>query len=198
MKILGVMRVAAMFLLPVTAAYAQSPQFPPKAGEEYEIRKSYETSEVTSDGGSGSSSGHDTLFERVIDVRADGIELEFDLPKNATSEQRAREWKFPARVLRPRHGPMQLLNRPELEARLGEWLKAAKWTREICGRWIFTWNAFRIECDPQSVIQIVESYDLTSADLREGALYKAIGARSPGTLARKSIGPNGATYAVEM
>jgi hypothetical protein len=194
MKSIGIMSVAVTFFM-VTAAYAQAQ---PKVGEEYEIRKSYETSEVRSDGGSGSSSGHDTLLERVIEVRPDGLELVFDLPKDATAQDRAREWKFPARVFKPSSGPMQLLNRPELEMRLENWLKAAKWTPEICGHWIFTWNAFRIDCDPQSVIPIIESYDLRSADLRDGASYKVTEARGPGTLARRSIGPDGAKFEAVM
>jgi hypothetical protein len=93
---------------------------------------------------------------------------------------------------------MQLLNRPELEARLEGWLKAAGWTRAVCGRWIFTWNAFRIECDPQSVIKILEALDLRSVDLREGASYQEAEARGPGTLTRKAAGPNGDTFAVAM
>lgn len=185
--------VAAALLFTGTAAHAQA-----KAGEEYEIRKSYETSEERSDGGSGSSSGHDTLLERVIAVRADGMELEFDLPKDATAEERAREWKFPALVFKPASGPMRLLNRAELEARLDDWLKRAKWTRAICGHWIFTWNAFRIGCDPQSAIEIIKSYDLTSLDLRDGASYWTIEARAPGNLARKSSRPDGATFAATM
>jgi hypothetical protein len=93
---------------------------------------------------------------------------------------------------------MRLLNRAELEARVEGWLKAAGWTRAVCGRWIFTWNAFRIECDPQSVIKTVEAFDLRTADLREGAPYQHIKARGNGTLTRKAAGPNGATFAVVM
>jgi hypothetical protein len=91
-----------------------------------------------------------------------------------------------------------LLNGPELEARVDDWLKAAGWNRIVCGHWIFTWNTFRIDCDPQSVIKTVESFDLTSADLREGAPYQDPEAHAPGTLARKPAGSGGAIFAVEM
>ncbi len=67
-----------------------------------------------------------------------------------------------------------------------------------CGHWIFTWDAFRIECDPQSVIKTVESFDLRSADLREGASYQEPGARGPGILARKAAGSDSAIFTVEM
>jgi len=192
------MATIAGLLLLASDTRGESPQSAPKVGEEYEISKRYETSQQTSDGSSGSSRGRDTILERVIGVREGGLELEYDLPKNATAEDRARSWHFPVRVFRPINGSMQLLNRPELEARVEGWLKAAGWTRAVCGRWIFTWNAFRIECDPQSVIKTVEAFDLRSADLREGAPYQETEARGPGTLTRKAAGPNGATFAVVM
>lgn len=189
--------IAALLLL-ANGARGESPQSAPKVGEEYEISKRYETSQQTSDGSSGSSRGRDAILERVIGVREGGLDLEYDLPKDATAKDRARSWQFPVRVFRPTNGSMQLLNRPELEVRVEGWLKAAGWTRADCGRWIFTWNAFRIECDPQSVIKTVEAFDLRSADLREGAPYQETEARGPGTLTRKAAGPNGATFSVVM
>ena len=191
------LRALAMALfLASFAACTVTPQSAPEVGEEYQISKSYETSE-TGDGSSGNSRGRDAIVERVIGVRADGLDLEYDLPKETTAEDRARSWQFPFRVFRPSSGPAQLLNRTELEARIDAWLKAAGWTREICGRWIFTWNAFRIECDPQSVIQIVEAFDLRSA-VREGASYQDSEARGPGTLKRTAVTPDGATFTAAM
>jgi hypothetical protein len=126
------------------------------------------------------------------------VELEYDLPKDATAEDRDREWKFPARVLRSPSGELRLLNRAALETRLEAWLKAAKWTRAICGRWIFTWNAFRIDCDPETVLKIIDTYDLTSVNLHEGAFYRAAGALEPGILQRRTDESNGVTYAATM
>jgi hypothetical protein len=196
----GVLLIAAFSALLMLANNARSepPQSAPKVGEEYEISKRYETSEQTSDGSSGSSRGRDVILERVIGVRDGGLELEYDLPKDATAEDRARSWQFPVRVFRPSNGAMQLLNGRELEARVDVWLKAAGLTRAACGRWIFTWNAFRIECDPQSVIKALEAFDLSSAVIREGASYQDIEARGTGTLTRKAAGPNGATFTVVM
>jgi hypothetical protein len=192
------MAIIVALLLAANNARGESPQSAPKVGEEYEITKSYETSQQTSDQSSGSSRGRDTILERVIRVREGGLELEYDLPKDTKAEDRARNWQFPVRVFRPSSGPMQLLNRPELEARVEGWLKAAGWTRAACGRWIFTWNAFRIECDPQSVIKTVEALDLRFSDLREGAPYREPEARGSGTLTRKAAGSNGETFAVAM
>lgn len=171
-EVMLVLAIIAAPFLPSSNARGASPQAAPQVGEEYEIIKKYETSQLSSDGGSGSSRGRDTLLERVIGVRDGGLELEYDLPKDATAADRARSWQFPVRVFRPTNGSMRLLNRPELEARVEVWLKAAGWTRAACGRWIFTWNAFLIECDPQSVIKMVEAVDLRVADLRDGAPYQ--------------------------
>ena len=189
--------VAALLVLG-SDARGESPQSAAKVGEAYEISKNYETSQRTSDGASGTSRGRDAIVERVLKVREGGLELEYDLTEDASAEDRARSWQFPVRVFRSTNGSMQLLNRPELEARLDGWLKAARWTRADCGRWIFTWNAFRIECDPQSVIQAVEVFDLRSADLRDGAPYQDAEARGPGRLKRTAVGPNGATFAVAL
>jgi hypothetical protein len=194
---LRLLAVTTALLLQTLAAHAQEPRPGSRVGDIYEIR-SERVSQSSGEGSSGSSHDVDGFIERVIAVHDAGVELEFDLPEDATAEDRARTWQFPARALRPLHGPLQLLNGSELEARLDRWLEAAGWTRAICGRWIFTWNAFRIECDPQSVIQGLERLDLASGDLREGAPYREAGARGPAVLRREARGSKGATFVVEM
>lgn len=134
----------------------------------------------------------------MIAIRGTGIVLEYDLSKEAKAEDRARYWQFPARVFKPSNRPMQLLNASELEARLEGWLKAAGLDRSVCGRWIFTWNAFRIECDPQSIIETIVAIDLRSHAFREGAAYQDAEALAPGVIARKAVGPNGAIFAVML
>src|SRR5256885_8993574 len=89
------MATIAGLLLLASDTRGESPQSAPKVGEEYEISKRYETSQQTSDGSSGSSRGRDTILERVIAVREGGLELEYDLPNNATAVDRARSWQFP-------------------------------------------------------------------------------------------------------
>jgi hypothetical protein len=205
MRQMPVISQAMLFMATITAlhlltndARGEPPQSESKVGEEYVISRKYETSQQISDGSSGSSRGRDVFLERVVKVREGGLELEYDLPKDATVEDRARSWQFPARVFRPTKGAIQLLNRPELEARIDIWLKAAKLSRADCGRWTFTWNAFRIECDPQSVIKTIEDFDLRYADLREGAPHHETGALGTGAFIRKAAGQTGATFAVEM
>lgn len=133
---------------------------PEMAGAVYEITRSYRTEGARSDGGSSSSSGRDTFTERVVAVRDDGVEAEFDLHPDAPAEARESQWQLPARVLKPAESPLRLLNADELQARLATWLAAAELTPEACGHWIFTWNAFKIECDPLSVLPMVEDFNL--------------------------------------
>lgn len=197
MKSIIVTAVLAALLLPACAARAQLSPPGARVGEVHELIKAYETSSETSEGSSGSSQGHDTLIERVIGLRPDGLELEYDLAE-ADPEARASYWQYPVRVFKPKSGALQLLNRAELESRVDRWLKKGKMTRAACGRWIFTWNAFRIECDPQSVIATLTSFDLRPSDLREGALHREAEALAPAPLTLKAAGPEGSIFAVEM
>src|SRR5690349_16872844 len=158
MKLIGFMGTIAALLLPAIGARAGAPPLAPQVGDTYEITMTRESAQQDSHGSSGSSHDKDTIIEQVIGLRADGLELEYDLPNTATADERARDWQLPARVFKPFGGPAQLLNGAELEARVEAWLKAAGWLRTVCGHWIFTWDAFRIECDPHSVLKIVESF----------------------------------------
>lgn len=185
-------------LWPMGTAFGAAPLYAPKVGDQYKITKSYETSSETSAGSSGSSSGSNALVERVIGAGEGGLELEYDLPYGASVEDRARTWRFPARVLRPSSGSMQLLNRIELEARVDVWLQAGGMTREACGRWIFTWNAFRIDCDPELVIETLNSFDLRAEHLIDGAPYDDVGAISSGTLRKKAAGEYPETFVATL
>lgn len=196
LKLIGLLGIVAVLLAPAAAARATALPLAPRIGDTYDIVLTRLSEQHDSHGSSGSSTDKDTIVERVIGVRADGLELEYDLPKDASADERAGHWEFPARVFKPSGGPAQLLNSPELEARVDSWLKAANWTRAVCGHWIFTWNAFRIECDPQSVLETIAAFDLRSGDIREGAPFQEPGALGTGTLVRKTSG--GAIFEVEM
>jgi hypothetical protein len=187
----------AALLLPACAAHAQPARPGPRAGDVYEITR---TADSSWDSGEGTGSAHDrdSMIERVIGRREAGLELEYDLPASATARDRSAQWQFPARIFKPVRGPWQLLNRAALEARAEAWLRAARWPRSMCGHWIFTWNAFRIDCDPQSVIETLEQLDLGPGDLRDGAPYRDLGALAPAPLRRTATGPDGATFVAEM
>ncbi len=198
MKLNAFMGMVAALLLSVIVARAGTLALAPQVGDIYELTLTRDSAQQGSDRSSGSSHDKDTIIERVLGLRADGLELEYDLPNAATAGEKASNWQFPARVIKPFGGPTQLLNGPELESRVDGWLKAAGLSRSACGHLIFTWNAFRIECDPQSVIKMVQRFDLRSADVREGIPYQEPDARGSGTLARKEAGPDGETFAVEL
>lgn len=155
-------------------------------------------SEQNSTGGSGTSRDKDTMFERITGMRASGLEVEYSLPPSASKNDQIMNWQLPVRIFKPHQGAMQLLNAGELETRLDIWLKTAGFSREMCGHWIFTWNAFRIECDPQSVITLIQKIDLSSADLRDGAAYEDADARAPGALIKAITESGQASFKVVL
>lgn len=165
-----------------------------RVGDVFEITR-VRDSASKGDGSSGSTHDRDLIVERVIEVRPGGLVLEYDLPAAATARDRASNWQFPVRVFVPNRGALQLLNGPELEARVDPWLRAAEMSRANCGRWIFTWNAFRIECDPNSVIGVIEGFRFVPGQLRAGDLYQDDEALAPG---RVSAGPASATFRVSL
>lgn len=179
-------------------ALARQALAPDRVGDTYEIQLTNATESATDDGSSSSrSSSGGLLIERVVALRDDGLELVFDLPPDATAEERARDWQWPARVIKSADGSLQLLNAPELGARIEAWLILGGFPREACGQWIFTWNAFRIECDPQSVISALAPFDLRVQDLRDGAPYSLPGGLEPASLRAESTGPGGSVFVGE-
>jgi hypothetical protein len=175
-RILGVLS-----LLVIPACATSGEQSLDRVGDKYEIFLNV-TTETSGNGSSGRSNSRYTLIEKVIALRSDGMELEFDLPEDTSLEDRAREWQFPVRVLKREGRPYELLNRQQLQDRVQSWLERWDIPKEACGSWIFTWNAFKIECDPDSVLGALESFDLRYGDLREGALYREPNALEPSRL----------------
>jgi hypothetical protein len=188
----------AALLLGCNGADAQNVRPAANVGDVYQIDVEGHSSSQSADGGSGQSSSGFGLVERVIAVRESGVELEFDLPDEATADDRARTWQYPARVLRSHPGPLQLLNGPEIETRIGRWLEAAQIPRSACGRWYFTWNAFQVQCDPQSVIADLAPVDLGAVELRDGASYRDVDALGSTVLRRTHSGPDGETYVATL
>ena len=176
---------------------AEQPRFEDRAGDAYEIRLE-SVSETSGNGSSGSSRSAEALVERVIALHDSGIELEFDLPEQASPRDRAGSWQLPARVLKSPGHPLQLLNASELEMRVRVWLQSGGMSQAVCGRWVFTWTAIKIECDPESVLQMLEPFDLRLGDLRDGTLHNEPGARGSAPLRTDSLDSGGATYAAEM
>jgi len=170
-----------------------------KAGDQFQITRDIESSSSTPDGTStGSSTDRDTIVERVLATSPGGLELEYDLPNGTTADDRARQWQLPARILKPPHGLPQLLDRPVMEGRVKAWLKSAGLPEAACGHWYFTWNAFQIECDPQSVIDTIKGFDLGPDDLAEGAPYRDSKALGPAPVKRTAVSAEGAVFHVTL
>lgn len=198
MHLVNLTGAATLLLLPQAPSFAEKSNSALQVGDTYQITKLRESSSQGSDGSSGSTHDEDTLVARVDAIRPDGLELVYDLPGEASESERADVWQFPARVFEPFQGPPQLLNRSELEMRLNRWLTKAKLPRETCGRWIFTWNAFRIECDPESVIGIIKGFDLKMPGIQDGALYRDADALKPAPLATVATGKDGSSFSAEL
>ena len=170
----------------------------PNVGDSYTVTREIKSENFSEDGSSGSSFDRDTIMVRVINAGVGGFELQYDLPLSATKQDREDTWQFPARVLMPLTGAPQLLNGAELSKRVDVWLARAGWTREACGQWIFTWNAFKVECDPQSVVGMVVAFDLEPPELRDGALYRHPGANQAMPLHKSSGAEGGSSYSTSM
>ncbi|MBE9193858.1 hypothetical protein IQ219_00610 [Synechocystis sp. LEGE 06083] len=179
-------------------AFPQSDAFqsPDHVGDSYEIRLESE-SHSTGDNGSGSSSSRSTLIERVLQVQADGVELEFDLPSDTPPEQRMREWQFPARVFKSSEGTLDLLNVTELESRLDIWLERGGVDRVHCGKWLFTWTALQINCDPYSVLETLKMYDLRLGEIHPGRVLNDALAKAPAPL-KIEVGSEANTYVADF
>lgn len=141
----------------------------------YQLQLKYHT-EYTRPSSSGSSNGTDTIVVKLVAQRDGGQELEYDLPDAATDKDRLISWQLPARLFVAADGTRTLLNRAALEARRDQFLKAGGWGKDVCGRWLFTWTAVKIECDPNSVFGIIDMFALQPPLLADGAVFAIPGA----------------------
>ncbi len=185
--------LGAVLLTQTACADAGQPPDLAQTGAVYDITRT-----VISKGSTGSSIDRDTLVQRIIGVRPDGVELEYDLPANTPAQVRAAAWQFPVRIFKPSRGPLQLLNGPELEVRIEAWLKTAGVPRTLCGRYYFSWNVFRIECDPLSALHLIEPVDLGFTALKNGALYRAPLSSRPVAVQRKWATPYAAEFVATL
>lgn len=130
-----------------------------RVGDAFEIVNNSDVEYRSTGGGmNGEQHDHATLMIRVLSADADGVVFEMDHPIGTSEADRQREWSLPARIFRPTDGPSRLLNTDELIARLDTWLARANLTREQCGHWGFTWTAYKIECDPETVLALFDAW----------------------------------------
>lgn len=180
-----------------TLVLAEAPPAAPKVGDVYKLTSITKKSHKSPDSSGGSTTGN-TLVKRVAGVRAEGVELVYDLPESTNEKARERQWQFPVRVFQPVDGPLQLLNVAELEARVDDWLVKFKIPRSACGTTVFTWTAFDIKCDPKSVLKDIGVFDMGVSRLYEGAAFQDNDALGTGKLAKKITEQEGHTFTAEM
>ena len=115
MKLAKSTGLIAAFLLSASVSATAAP-LASHVGDSYQIIL---TKESEQKGSLGSSNSHDrdTIVERVVGLRADGIELEYDFPPSIKPEERVSNWQFPIRIFKPFAGETQLSDKSELETR---------------------------------------------------------------------------------
>lgn len=173
-------------------AFAQTASF--VAGDSFEVRRQL-VSETSGDGMSGSSHDVWTLVERVLATRDGGAELELDLPLKTPPQDRVKQWQFPIRVfVAPGHSP-KLLNATDMMARITAWLGDD--AKSMCGRWVFTWTAQKVECDPQSALGILGDYQQPTG-LHDGALYAEPANKASGPLHLTTHDGGGVSYSATL
>lgn len=184
-------------LSPITVrAEATAPRY--HAGDIWEITVTRDSTRTGSDGSSGSSHDRDVLIQTIESTDQEGAVMRFDLPGTMKPEERQGAWQWPARVLKRPDGSLNLLNQNDLESRLDQWLGRAQLPRAACGKWIFTWNAFKIECDPLSVLEIVRTFDPQLPTLQDGAVYHDPSAAAPSRLASRTGPGGGSPFSAHM
>ena len=152
----------------------------------------------SNNGRGGTSFDRDTILisRRQSDER--GTEVTYDLPPSASAAERAASWHFPAAIRFAPDGSRVLVNEAELASRVDPWLKLGGYTREACGHWIFTWNAFKIDCDPLSVLETASEFDMGPTDPQDGQPIRNEAASAPGTLKLVKSQGSSRTYTVEF
>jgi hypothetical protein len=169
-------------LLTLTAALLLAA---PATAQDYVLRLEYEAETTGAEGDvTSSSSGRQAIAERVIAATAQGTEVEYALPWDDEDIRGNEKWMFPVRLMVAPDGSKTILNAPELLARNAAWLAEAEWTREVCSRWVFSWTAVQIRCDPAAAIEAVDTYGMRPGTIAEGQPFALEGALGPVTLTR--------------
>ena len=150
------------------------------------LQLEYETSSVSSDGGSNSSSsGRQSLIETVVRNTDDGVVLRYDLPRDEAGNAKTGFWYFPADVLEKPDGSLELLDVDSVKSRIDHWLTQRNIPREACGLWTHGGGfPYQVDCNPNSILDQIEAFDLRIPALDAGAEFPHAMANSPGILER--------------
>ena len=132
----------------------------------------HQRSSESSDGSSSNSSGTDILLETFRGLEGGERRFTYDLPRDESGKTRSNFWYFPVDVIEDTLGNRRLANRQILEARISEWLAKYNIPRSLCGKYS-NGNGFpyRIDCDPEVVLEVIDGYVLRDPDVAVGAAY---------------------------
>ncbi|WP_394694709.1 hypothetical protein [Hyphobacterium sp.] len=169
----------------------------PEIGSQFLVVMETET-RGTADGSRSSSSSRQTLTERIIERSQDGILVEYDFHSDATDEERARVWQLPVHVFIDSAGTVSIQNLSELESRVDPWLEHWDFDRSMCGRWLFTWTAFQIDCDPESAVGYVQPLIVHQYQLFDGSLVAEHGTLEPAHLDSRQRDSGGLSYTAQF
>ena len=137
---------------------------------ESRIVSSYEM-RSNSDDGSGSSRGYTRYVERRLSADNGAPIFEYDVEVTEAAPRHPSDWHFPVRVtLEPGSHALKLVNRTAMEARRDAWLDGAGLSADECGRSYFTWNVFKVECDPEAVLPVIADLRGEVLPLEDGAI----------------------------
>lgn len=89
MKLIRLMGMVAPLLFAPVAGCAGASSTSAQVGDTYEITRTKDSVRHGNNLSSGSSHDQDKIIERVVAVRADGVEWQYDLPDAATATARA-------------------------------------------------------------------------------------------------------------
>jgi hypothetical protein len=133
----------------------------------------YQTSILNSEGEEiGSSSGHQSLIETVVKTTEEGTILHYDWPRDKDGKARSNFWYFLATVLEKPNGDLELRDVETVETRVQAWLDKYGISRKACGYWSHGGGfPFRVDCDPNKVLELIEPFDIRLPDARVGAEY---------------------------
>ena len=158
--------------------------------DQYEISVRYET-RSEGNGSSGSSSGSNLYSEVAYPTQGACRTRRFDGIDDPERKRPLADWQLPVEVRECDDQPPVIVNQKEMLARLDAFLAAAKVSREACGKHYFTWNVFKIECDPETVLDTVAGINLGGIPLHDGADYEVPRTGIRVTLALVETTPDG-------
>lgn len=150
------------------------------------LQLEYETSSVSSDDGSNSSSsGRQSLIETVVRNTDDGVVLRYDLPRDEAGDAKTGFWYFPTDVLEKPDGSLELLDVDSVKSRIDHWLTQRNIPRKACGLWTHGGGfPYQVDCNPDSILDQIEAFDLRIPGLEADAEFPHPMASSPGILER--------------